>query len=404
MRILAKRVSELIPAEYNPRAISEAALDGLRASIERFGLVEPIVWNERTGRVVGGHQRLRVLIEHGAAETLVVAVDLPESEEKALNVTLNNPHIQGHFTKDLQIVLEDIRVEIPDVFLQIGLGDLYIEPLPDGNGQVDALPGAVPARVASGELWLCGAHRLLCGDATSGDAWDLLMDHETADVAFTDPPYNATYNPDVAPRASRLRGPKANKRKMGGIVGDSMPAEEYARFLSSSLGRLVASLRPGGAFYLCCNWPSVLDYAAALDPRQAKISTCIVWDKGALILDRKDYHASHEFVLYGWRLGAGHAWAGPANETDTWLVQRDPAREYGHPTQKPVELVARALRNSSRRDDVVVDSFGGSGTTMIACEELGRRCRMMEIDPKWCDLALARWERLAGSAPRRAAA
>lgn len=174
LEIISKRIDELQPAGYNPRHISPRAYAGLKASIERFGLVEPIVWNKRTGNLVGGHQRLKVLAEQKVTETIVVVVDLPETEERALNVTLNNPNIAGEFTADLQVILEDLNIEIPDAFTDLKLDELYI----------------LEPRVKPGEIWQLGKHRVICGDATSADDVASLMVGKIAQMVFTDPPYN----------------------------------------------------------------------------------------------------------------------------------------------------------------------------------------------------------------------
>lgn len=401
MDIRAKRLDELDPAPWNPRAIGDRALDGLRASIDRFGLVEPIVWNERTGHVIGGHQRLKVLQAKGVEETEVVVVDLPEAEEKALNVTLNNPNIQGHFTKGLQVVLDEVKIEVPGMFVELQLDDLHIEVPADGEAGADEVPTDAERRTAAGQLWSCGRHLLLCGDATEPASWTALIGDSPARMAFTDPPYSTDYNPDVRPKPDpNVRSPKRalNKRRMGRIVSDGMPRDEYRQFLVTALGNLLDSLKAGASFYLCCGYSSYVDYVTVLEAHEILLSGCIVWDKGAMVLDRKDYHSCYEFILYGWKRGAAHGFRGPNNEVDLWSVRRDPAMSYEHPTQKPVELAGRAIRNSSRAGDVVVDCFGGSGSTMIACEQLDRECRMMEIDPRFCDVIVARWERFTGGA------
>ena len=188
LKIVTKKLSELKPAPYNPRTISPKAMAGLRESIEKFGLTMPIVINQKSGNVISGHQRLKVLEEQGVASTQVVVVDLPKREEKALNVALNNPHIAGEFTPDLQNILEEFKVEIPDVFEALNFDELYRPEPKEGKTDPDDVPESAPAIVKRGEIWQLGKHRVMCGDATSVKDTVDLMDGKLADMVFTDPP------------------------------------------------------------------------------------------------------------------------------------------------------------------------------------------------------------------------
>ena len=392
-------IDELIFAEYNPRQLTKDQYQGLKDSITRFGLVDPVIINkhkERDNIIVGGHQRVKIAKDLGYKEVPCVEVNLTPEKERELNIRLNKN--TGEWDWDSLANYFDVSD-----LLEWGFTDdeLQFEPeLVEGRIDDDEIPEVEEAITKSGDLWLLGEHRVLCGDSTKEGDVEALMGQEKADMVFTDPPYNANYNPDESPRASsRTDKTKLNKRKMGGIKNDSMTTDDYRIFLNNAFNNMMQSLNCGSVFYLCCNYPAVVDYSVVLTEIETNISCCIVWDKGAMILDRKDYHASHELILYGWKKGKAHEFTEDKSLTDTWLIKRDAFKDYRHPTQKPIELVQKALGNHKANN--VYDPFLGSGSTLIACEKTNRKCYGMEIDPHYCDVIVKRWEDFTGNKAER---
>jgi len=387
MEIISKKISELKPAGYNPRQMSPRAYAGLKASIERFGLVEPIVWNKRTGNVVGGHQRLKVLAEQGVAETIVVVVDLPETEEKALNVTLNNPNIAGEFTADLQVILEDLRFEIPDAFADLKLDDLYIQEPKQGRTDPDEIPEDVEPRAKPGEVWQLGKHRVMCGDATSTDDMAKLMDGHVADMVFTDPPYNVDYGASKNPR-----------HKIRKIAGDALTADDWRDFNRAFVANIIQHSE-GDIYVWGASGPEGMKQRLWLVEMGYHWSATIIWKKQQLVLSPAKYQRMYEPCFYGWKDRSSYN--GDRRQTEVWEIDR-PLNSELHPTMKPVELCAKGIGNSSRLSDIVLDPFLGSGSTLIACEQLERQCFGMDVEPRYVDVTIKRWEDFSGGKAERA--
>lgn len=238
-----------------------------------------------------------------------------------------------------------------------------------------------------GKLNLKYRHRLLCGDSTNLQDVERLMAGEKADMVFTDPPYNADY---------KSRGSKALLRK--GIKNDSMSDEAFEKFIHGFLSNIIAGAKPGSSLYVCCNWKdSYPRFYRIMSASTVNVSACIVWNKGSGGMGWQDYRYQYEFILYGFLKNKSHNWSGGRAQTDLWDFNRDARSDYTHPTQKPVILIEKAINNSCKTSESVLDLFGGSGSTMIACEKTGRKCRMMELDPIYCDVILQRWSEYSGN-------
>ena len=378
-------MSGLRAAPYNPRRISDRALSGLRASIERFGLVEPVVWNERTGHVVGGHQRIRVLTERGDRETPVVVVDLPEAEEKALNVALNHPGISGEFTDDLAAVLADVRDALPELYDDLLLGELEAElrPTKADPDDVPEAPAEADCYVHRGDLWQLGSHRLLCGDSTQSADVERLMGGERAALMCTDPPYGVDY---------------ATAKWEGGIKNDGADGAVLQTFLEECFRTAVAfAVQPNAAWYL---WHAQLTqgfFAAAAAAANLVLHRQIIWVKPSLILGHGDYHWRHELCFYGWQQGNRPPFYGERNQTTVWEMKNETsAGKRQHPTQKPVALWEAPIANHTRAGEVLYEPFSGSGSQLIAAEQFGRRCFAMELEPKYVQVAIERWQNVTG--------
>jgi len=401
------RLSDLNPAAYNPREISANALEGLSNSLRRFGCVEPIVVNVRGGKnvIVGGHQRHKALIELNGAEGVVdcVIVDLDATEEKLLNTALNNPHIQGDFSGELGALIESIRAEIGEEDM-IGLrieelrAELATEEK-EGLQSDDKVPAAKKrSKTKAGDIYLLGDHRLMCGDSTKQEDAERLMAGEKADMVFTDPPYGASITGilDSNVRINRTR-------HWDMIEGDQFENEELQEFLERAFTNFAAAAHKRAPWYI---WHAMLTQgffsaAAAAAAADLILNRQIIWVKPVLILAFGDYHWRHELCFYGWRKGSKPRWYGPTNETTVWEVDFDgkkrlPNQARLHVTQKPVGLAERAISNSTRSGQIILDGFAGSGSTLIAAEKLSRRCYAMEIEPVFVDVVVKRWEEWTG--------
>ena len=219
----------------------------------------------------------------------------------------------------------------------------------------------------------------------------MVMEGGVAGMVFTDPPYNVSYNPDTRPIGGRAR----SKKKLGSIKNDAMGAGEFLEFLRAVFAALAGAMRQGAAIYVCHADTEGLAFRQAFS-EVFRLSSVLIWAKNKFSIGRADYHWMHEPVLYGWLEGAGHSWHGDRAQSTVWNIKTETSSSYVHPTQKPVRLIERALRNSSRKGDVVLDPFGGSGSTLIACERRGRVARLVELDPKYMDVMVRRWRELTG--------
>lgn len=380
-------IADLKPAKYNPRKDlkpGDKEYEQLKKSILAFGYVDPIIVNSRNNVVIGGHQRLKVLAELGNTTVDVSIVDLDEQKEKALNIALNK--ISGEWDMPL---LQDILFELnTDGFdldsIGFSLDELTQFDLCEDEGEaseddfdVDKAVEDIKESVSKpGDIWLLGRHRLLCGDATRAEDVRRLMDGKLAAMVFTDPPYNVDY---VGKTADELK-----------IQNDKMSDADFYKFLLQSYTNMLEAVAPGGAIYVCHADSEGLNFRKAMQDAGWLLKQCIIWVKSSMVLGRQDYHWQHEPILYGWKPGAAHNWYGDRKQTTTWEIDR-PSRNGEHPTMKPIELCATAINNSSRTGDIILDIFGGSGSTLIAAEQTGRTSYIMELDPVYTDVIVNRY-------------
>lgn len=407
MHIESLPIDQLLPASYNPRLDLQPGnpdYDKLQRSLEEFGVVEPLVWNRRTGHLVGGHQRLKILQARGERFVDVSVVELAPQRERALNVALNK--IAGDWDERKLADLLTGLSEIPDFDVGLTgfdageitnlldrLADLDREDEFDLADALDAFEGQSPV-TQPGEVIALGAHRLMCGDSTDAEHVLRLMDGAQADLIFTDPPYNVDYLGGQRPAPHKAR-PKRS-RQWRRIYMDDLTQEDYEAWLGQVMDRVFTVMAPGAAFYIWNGHRQFGPMHAMLSHGGAHVSCVIVWAKESFAIGYGDYSQQTEFCLYGWRQhkkgdSVAHRWYGPTNESTLWRIHRDRTRDYRHPTQKPLALAERAIHNSSRRGDVILDLFLGSGSTLIAADRLGRRCRGMEIDPRYCDAIVRRY-------------
>ncbi len=395
-------LADLTPAPFNPRRISKEARRGLRASIERFGLVQPIIFNERTGRVVGGHQRLDVLVAQGETESEVVVVDLPESEEKALNVALNSPAISGEFTDDLDALLDEIRAMEPELFDELLLDQLISAATPNaGKGDPDALP-ELPEEPESkpGEIYILGNHRLMCGDSTNPEHVAALLDGAEPRLMLTDPPYGVELDMEWRDRAGKnALGPaEASYMKRGeGHANTSLSGDTIADW--SHAYELVPSITTGYIWHASAHSVAV---GAGLERLGFTLSQQIIWLKPRFALSRQHYHWRHEPAFYARKKNA-LPFLGSRDQSTIWeaaspkmIMGGATEEKVDHPTQKPAVLYTRPLANHLRRGECFYEPFAGSGTAIIAAEQTGTKCYAMELDPRYVDVIRERWGAFAG--------
>ncbi len=387
MKIEKVTIDKINPSAYNPRLDlqpGDKEYEKLKKSIDTFGYVEPLVWNSRTGNLVGGHQRLKILIEQGQTEVEVSVVDLDDNKEKALNLALNK--IQGDWDRDkLGHLLDELtKLEGFDTGLTgFDPGEISqaLDWLVDDEEDKPEFDENATAITISGDLIELGPHRILCGDSTKKEDLDRLLAGNKAGLLFTDPPYNVNYG------EARDSGDRWRK-----IANDNMPQDKYEEWLKQVLVNAISVLDDGAAVYI---WNGSRQfgpmYEMLLD-QGMRISAVITWAKEAFALGWTDYKQQTEFCLYAWKeKGGTHKWYGPQNETTLWRVNRDSKLNYIHPTQKPIAVATRGIRNSSKRGDIVLDLFLGSGTTLIAAGTLQRRCYGIEMDPRYCDAIVRRY-------------
>ena len=388
MQVRKIPIGQLKPAAYNPRKDlqpGDPEYEKLKRSMQEFGYVEPIVWNERTGNIVGGHQRYKILLDMGMQEIDCVVVDLDETKEKALNIALNK--IQGDWDMPkLKDILQELDTGEFDIELT-GFGMDEIEELmtqfhmPDEIVE-DEVPEPPEEPITKpGDLWILGRHRLLCGDATVAADVERLMDGKKADMVFTDPPYGVEYTGGLQFKDGEVE--KNNRQMIKNDESDDIYTEVIP---------VIASICNGPCYTWFAGTKASKLYTAV--EAVGDIHSLIIWVKnggyGAL---NANYKLKHETCLYWKPKGKKLNFVGPTTETTIWEICKDGVNKL-HPTQKPVELAAKAIKNHSA--GLVVDLFGGSGSTLIACEQLNRTCYMMELDPVYCDVIVQRYINLKG--------
>lgn len=382
MLIEKKNTADLLPADYNPRKDlkpGDAEYEKLKRSIEQFGYVEPVIWNQTTGRVVGGHQRLKVLMDMGMTEVDCVVVAMDEEKEKALNIALNK--ISGDWDKDkLALLIADLQGADFDVsltgFEPAEIDALFKDTLKDGVKDDDFDVGAElaqPTMTKPGDIWTLGRHRLICGDSTKAETYDLLMGSTKANLVITDPPYNVNYEGSA-----------------GKIKNDNMADEAFYNFLLDAYTQMHSAMADDASIYVFHADTEGLNFRRAFADAGFYLSGCCIWKKQSLVLGRSPYQWQHEPCLYGWKKNGKHQWYTGRKETTIWEFDK-PKKNGDHPTMKPIPLLAYPIMNSSMSNSVVLDPFGGSGSTLIACEQTDRICYTVELDEKFCDVIVKRY-------------
>ena len=389
MVIERKHTADLIPADYNPRKDlkpGDAEYEKLKRSIEQFGYVEPVIWNKTTGFVVGGHQRLKVLLDMGITEVECVVVEMDAEKEKALNIALNK--ISGEWDKDkLALLIADLQGADFDVSLT-GFEPAEIDSLfkdaqqskvKDDDFDVEAELKA-PVITKAGDVWTLGRHRLVCGDSTKPETFALLMGDRKANLVITDPPYNVNYEGSA-----------------GKIKNDNMADDAFYQFLLAAFQNTEAVMADDASIYVFHADTEGLNFRRAFADAGFRLSGTCIWKKQSLVLGRSPYQWQHEPILYGWKKKGKHQWYTGRKESTIWEFDK-PKKNGDHPTMKPIPLLAYPIMNSSMSNTLVLDPFGGSGSTLIACHQTDRTCFTIELDEKFCDVIVKRYIEQVGSA------
>lgn len=402
MKIEKIKISNLKYAPYNPRKLlkkNDVEYIKLKNSIEKFGFVEPVIFNKTTGNIVGGHQRVTILKDLGEKEVECVIVELNEQDEKALNIALNK--ISGEWDSEkLEELLRDLKLNEYDLELTgfdlseidglLGLKE-ELEAEEDDFDSDAELANITEPTTKRGQVWQLGNHRLMCGDSTLNEDVEKLMADSVAHLFLTDPPYNVDLGNETVEQA------KARNRRTDGLViqNDKMSDSSFLEFLTSAFINGKNHLQVGRSFYIWHADSEGLNFRLAVQESGLKTRQCIIWNKSSLAMGRQDYQWKHEPCLYGWKDGASHYFIDDRKQT-TVIDCKKPNKSKEHPTMKPLELFDKLIKNSSKQGELVLDLFGGSGTTLIACEQINRICYMMELDEKYCDVIIKRWEKLTG--------
>jgi DNA modification methylase len=384
------KLNELIPYAQNARTHSSDQVAQIAASMTEFGFTNPILIAE-DNTIIAGHGRLMAAKLLNLATVPTIRLNhLDETQRRALviadnKIAENAGWDEGLLRQELH-VLDDLDFDIDILgFNEDELSNiLLIDDAAGGQTDDDAVP-ETPEKPTSvlGDIWICGDHKVLCGDSTMIDAYQNLMGEELADMVFTDPPYNVNYA-------------NSAKEKMRGtaraIKNDNL-GDEFSGFLYDVCTNLMMMCK--GCMYVCMSSSELHTLHHAFTEAGGKWSTFIIWAKNHFTMGRADYQRQYEPILYGWKDGNEHFWCGARDQSDIWFVNK-PVKNDLHPTMKPIELVERALHNSSKTKDIILEAFGGSGSTMIACEKTQRRARLIELDPKYVDVIVNRWQEFTG--------
>ncbi len=391
LQVVTWPVEKLIPYARNARTHSDDQVAQIAASIAEFGWTNPILAGA-DGLVIAGHARLQAARKLGMTEVPVIVLDgLTETKRRALVLADNRLALNAGWDEEMLRVEMAALDEAGFNLELVGFTDDEIEGLlrdPEevraGNTDEDAVPEAPEEAITKpGDVWILGDHRLLCGDATQIEAVEKVLAGGLADMVFTDPPYNVNYG---ATMKDKLRG---NNRR---IANDNL-GQDFAQFLRDSLVNILAVTK--GAIYVCMSSSELHTLHQAFTEAGGHWSTFVIWAKNTFTMGRSDYQRQYEPILYGWKDGTDHFWCGARDQGDIWFVKKPVSNDL-HPTMKPVELVERAIRNSSKGRDTVLDPFGGSGTTLISCEKAERQARLIELEPKYCDVIIRRWQEFTG--------
>lgn len=383
LNLIQMNIDDLVLYENNPRN-NDGAVDAVAASINSFGFKVPIII-DKNNVVVCGHTRVKASKKLGMTEVpCIVADDLNEEQIKAFRLADNKVSELAEW--DMDKLAEELK-QIDMDMLQFGFEDLESslerDVLEDEFDEEEELP--VNPYSKKSDIFILGKHRLMCGDSTIKEDVDKLTDGKLADMIFTDPPYNVDYEGGVDDNGSKMK-----------IQNDKQSDADFKEFLQKAFDNMALHCKNGGSIYCCHADTEGLNFRTAFINAGFKLAECLIWVKNSLVLGRQDYHWRHEPILYGWKEGAGHYFIDDRSQDTIWEYNKPKVNDL-HPTMKPLELVGRAIKNSSKKGELVLDLFGGSGSTMIASEQIDRSAMLMELDEKYVDVIVKRYLRFVQS-------
>ncbi len=432
MEVEQRKVSEVTPYPQNPR-LNDKAVEAVARSIEEFGFRQPIVVDQE-GVIIVGHTRHKAALKLGLdVVPVIVAKELTPAQVKAYRLSDNATGALADWDCELLSQelagLDALDFDLDSLgFSQRELAGLLAEDLNEGLTDPNDIPEPPDKPITRlGDLWMLGDHRLLCGDSSKHEHVDRLLDGAKVHLVNTDPPYNVKVEPRsnnaIAAGFSSFEGNKPHQKfdvqrhpakakptgrklrpKDRPLINDFVSDEQFDRLLTAWFGNMARVLEPGRAFYIWGGYANCANYPPVLKASSLYFSQAIIWDKQHPVLTRKDFMGAHEWCFYGWREGAAHQFFGPYNATDLWAIKKVTPQNMIHLTEKPVELAVRAIQYSSRKGENVLDLFGGSGSTLIAAEQTGRKAFLMELDPLYTDVIVKRWEQLIGRQAQRESA
>lgn len=418
-------IESIKPYKNNAKLHPQEQIEQIKKSINEFGMDDPIaIWKDE---IVEGHGRLIACKQLGIQEIPIIRLDhLTDEERKAYTLVHNKLTMNSDF--NLEILEEELK-SIENIDMESFDFDIDLTMEQEEVIIEDEVPEVQEEAISKpGEIYQLGNHRLMVGDSTNPDDVEKLMDGHIADLVITDPPYNVSIG------IQDIEEAKIRKRRMDGlsIQNDEMSDEDFYNFLSKAFKNLYNSLKPGGVFYIWYASKEVVNFSNALEDNSLPVRQELIWNKNSLVMGRQDYQWKHEPCLYGWKEGAGHYFIDDRTQTTviedkkpdirklkkeemiklleeiysdkvstTIINENKPSTSELHPTMKPVKLIARQVKNSSRPGEIVLDLFGGSGTTLITCEQLGRISYMMEYDPHYADVIINRWEQFTGEKAKK---
>ena len=410
-------VGDLKPAKYNPRKWDQSAIDDLTASITKFGLVDPLIVNSNSKRkniVIGGHFRLKVAKDMGFLSVPVIYLDIATAaEEKELNLRLNKN--QGEW--DFELLAEFDK----DMLLGVGfeeeeIGRFFEDEVQEDEFDLDENMGTTikAAKAKMGDVFQLGDHKLVCGDSTKAETYTALLGQEKADLVYTDPPYNVNY--DYSKRYFDDRK-KRTGVKWEPIFNDNRKPDEFQEFIYNTFSLAYDFSAKHAPFYCWYGYKSDIQFKMELMQAGWLVSQSLVWLKDNIVFATgQDYHRIYESCYFGWKKGEKHfvnktfskfkevfslGYEGFLDHLDAVYERRDASSDYIHPTQKPIRLAERGLKKHSKNGDIVLEMFTGSGSTLMACEQLGRKCRAIELDPRYVDAIIKRWEGYTGKKAKK---
>lgn len=388
-------LEQLVPYARNARTHSDSQVAQIAGSIAEFGFVNPVLVGG-DNIIIAGHGRVMAAKKLGLKTVPTIKLDhLSENQRRALVIADNKIAENAGWDEELlRLELQNLADEDFDLDL-LGFDDVELDDLLASldDDEAAALDENIPEVQENpvsrtGDIWIMGEHRLLCGDSTSEADMKKLMGGELADMVFTDPPYNVNYGDTAKDKLRSKGGAKAGRKIMNDNLGD-----DFEAFLTAACKNMLAHTK--GALYICMSSSELDTLQSAFRNAGGKWSTFIIWAKNTFTLGRSDYQRQYEPILYGWKDGNDRYWCGARDQGDVWFYNK-PQKNDLHPTMKPVDLVVRGIKNSSKTLDIVLDPFGGSGSTLIAAEHTGRQARLIELDPKYVDVIVRRWQEMTG--------